>query len=362
MIFPRARRTQQLRVYLRFGGYLLWEFRWILGVFVTLVFGGGLILHLCYHHEHLALAKACHAVFLMIFLASGLEFPDEWYLQPLFFLLPIVGLGAIADSVVRLAYLVFTKKQRLPEWQRMVASLYRNHIVVVGVGKVGFQIIKGLIALHEDVVAVDLVDQSLLRGDIVDLGVTFVQGNVRHAKTLEQAGVKVARAVIMATSDDLTNLDGGLTARDLNPSAQVVLRLFDESLAAKVTGAFTIPTISTSQVAAPAFIAAATGRKVYQEFRLAGQLVHLTDLTIDRAGTLVGSTVGTVQSRYQVNIVMYQGPAGVNINPEHALVLGPGDTILVIAPLDQLRALEAQNHAPGTDPLVRQTTARGAAE
>ena len=350
MIVPRAHGTQRLRVYLRFAGYLLWEFRWTLGVFATLVLGGGLILNLCYHHEHLAYAKACYSVFLMIFLASGLEFPDEWYLQPFFFLLPIVGLGAIADSVVRLAYLVFTKKQRLPEWQRMVASLYRNHIVVVGVGKVGYQIIKGLLALHENVVAVDMADQSLLRGDIFDLGVPIIQGNARHAKTLEQAGVKVARAVIMATSDDLTNLDGGLTARDLNPKAQIVLRLFDESLAAKVTGAFTIPTISTSQVAAPAFIAAATGRKVYQEFRLAGQLLHLTDLTIDPAGTLVGSTVGAVQTRNQVNIVMHQGPSGVNINPEHALVLSPGDTILVIAPLDQLRALEAQNHPPDQSP------------
>jgi Trk K+ transport system NAD-binding subunit len=350
MIFPRARGTKQLRVYLRFAGYLLWEFRWTLGVFATLVLGGGLILHLCYHREPVAYGRACYAVFLMIFLASGLEFPDEWYLQPFFFLLPIVGLGAVADSVVRLAYLVFTKKQRLPEWQRMVASLYRNHIVVVGVGKVGYQIIKGLVALDENVVAVDMADRSLLPSDVLDLGVPLIQGNARHAKTLEQAGVKVARAVVMATSDDLTNLDGGLTARDLNPNAQVVLRLFDESLAAKVMGAFTIPTISTSQVAAPAFIAAATGRKVYQEFRLAGQLVHLTDLTIDPAGSLVGSTVGVAQARNQVNIVMHQGPSGVNINPDHAIVLGAGDTILVIAPLDRLRALEAQNHAADSAP------------
>jgi Trk K+ transport system NAD-binding subunit len=346
MIVPRAQGRQQLRVYLRFAGYLLWEFRWTLGVFWTLVLGGGLILNQFYHRAPLAYAKACHAVFLMIFLASDLEFPNEWYLQPFFFLLPIVGLGAIADSVVRLAYLVFTSKQRLPEWQRMVASLYRNHIVVVGVGKVGYQIIKGLLALNENVVAVDMADPALLRGGLFDLGVPVIQGNARHAKTLEQAGVKVARAVIMATSDDLTNLDGGLSARDQNPKAQIVLRLFDESLAAKVTGAFTIPTISTSQVAAPAFIAAATGRKVYQEFRLAGQLLHLTDLIIDPSGTLVGATVGAVQVRNQVNIVMHQGPSGVNINPEHALVLGPGDTILVIAPLEQLRALEAQNHGP----------------
>ena len=62
-----------------------------------------------------------------------------------------MGLGAIADSVVRLAFLVFTRKQNLPEWNRMLASLCRNHFVVIGVGKVGYQVIKGLLELRESV-------------------------------------------------------------------------------------------------------------------------------------------------------------------------------------------------------------------
>jgi Trk K+ transport system NAD-binding subunit len=355
MTLLRARGPNHLRLYLRFARYLLWEFRWPLGVFATLVLGGGLIIHLFYHREYVAYLRACYSVFLLIFLESSLDFPDEWYLQPLFFLLPIVGLGAVADSVVRLAFLVFTKKQQLPEWQRMVASLYRNHIVVVGLGKVGYQIIKGLIALREPVVAVDMAERAALREDAFSLGVPIIQGNARHAKTLEQAGVKVARAVIMATSDDLTNLDGGLTARDLNPDALIVLRLFDESLAARVAGAFTIPTISTAQVAAPAFIAAATGRKVYQEFRLGNQLLHLTDLTIDPAGRLVGKNVGTVQAGHQVNVVMHQGRSGVNVNPGHTTTLEPGDSILVIAPIDRLLALEAENHPEGAAPRAPAT-------
>src|SRR5207253_9082552 len=129
---------------------------------------------------------------------------------------------------------------------------------------------------------------SKLHEDRFSLGIPIIQGNARNAKILEQAGVRVARAVILATSDDLTNLDAGLTARDLNPQARIVLRLFDESLAIKVAGAFTLPAISTAQVAAPAFIAAATGRKVYHEFRLADQPLHLSDMTIFPAGELVG--------------------------------------------------------------------------
>jgi len=255
----------------------------------------------------------------------------------------------VADSVIRLAYLMFTQKQKLPEWQRMVASLYRNHVVVVGVGKVGYQVIKGLLELRESVVAVDQAGESLLIDDIRDLGVPIIQGNARYQKTLEQAGVAEARAVILATNDDLANLDSGLTARDINPHARIVLRLFDETLARKVEGAFAMPGISTAQVAAPAFIAAATGRKVYQEFQLSGQTVHLTDIVVSPGGGLIGRGVGDLQADKHVNVVMHQGPAGVNINPNGDVVLGPDDTILVIAPMDRLLALEEENRGKRRD-------------
>jgi hypothetical protein len=40
---------------------------------------------------------------------------------------------------------VFTRKRNMPEWQTIVATLYRKHIDVVGVGKDGAQIIKDLL-------------------------------------------------------------------------------------------------------------------------------------------------------------------------------------------------------------------------
>jgi Trk K+ transport system NAD-binding subunit len=335
-------------MYLRFSRYLLLEFRWPIIIFTTLVLLGGLILHVFYDNGRLPYAHSCHAVFLMIFLESSVDFPREWYLQPLFFLLPVIGLGAVADSVVRFAFLIFTRKQNLPEWNRMLASLCRNHFVVVGVGKVGYQVIKHLLELRESVVAIEMASGSPLLGELFDKGVPVIQGNARQMSVLEQAGVRQARAVIVTTSDDLTNLDAAITARELNSDARIVIRLFDETLATKVAGAFSMPTISTSQVAAPAFIAAATGRKIYQGFQLAGRYVHFTDITICPTGRLVGITVGEIQADKQINVVMQQGACGVNVNPDPEIVLEAGDTILVIAPMDALLTFESMNqpHKP----------------
>lgn len=333
----------KIRIYSRYVRYLLWEFRWALGMFWGLVLLGGMILSWSYRQRPLSYAEACYSVFLLIFLESSIDFPDKWYLQALFFLLPVVGLGAIADSVVRLAYLIFSRKRNLPEWQRMMASLYSNHYVVVGVGKVGIRIIQGLVKLGQSVVVVEREKESPFLDEIHELGVPVITGDGRLRTTLEQASVARAQAVILATDDDLANLDSALTARDINPNVRIVMRMFDETLATKVGCAFNMPAISIAEVSAPAFIAAATGRKVYQDFQLAGQHVQLIDLTIHPQSSLAGETVGAVQTSYNANIVMRHAQEEVNVNPPPDVRLAAGDSLLVIAPLERLQALTEAN-------------------
>jgi voltage-gated potassium channel len=83
---------------------------------------------------------------------------------------------------------------------------------------------------------------------------------------------------------------------------------------------------------------------VYQGFQLAGQYVHFTDMTICATGKLVGVSVGNIQADKRINIGMQQGIAGVNVNPDPDILLEPGDTILVIAPMEALLTLESMNH------------------
>ncbi len=342
-----------LELYGRFARYLLWEFRWPLVVFVLLVLLGGVLFDRAYGRHDLDYAEACYAVILLIFLQADLDsFPDEWYLQPAYFLLPVVGLGVVTESLIKLAYLVFARKRNLPEWQEMVASLFRNHIIVVGAGRVGLRIIKGLASLGEQVVVVERNQATAFLDEVQDLGVPVIIGDGRSRKTLEQAGVAHARAIILGSDDDLTNLDAALTARDVNPPIRVVMRLFDDTLAEKVGPAFNMPAISTSQVAAPAFIAAATGRKIYHDFHLGDQHLHLIDVTVRAGGALTGRTVGDVQAAHGVNIVMLRGPRGVEINPGHDVTMGPDDTVLVIGPMARLRQLEAANQ-PADAPAER---------
>src|SRR6185295_16072062 len=269
-----------LRKLLGRARYMLKEFRWPLVVFGALVILGGALVS---KTMSIPYGKACFGVYMLIFVQPNLEWPEhQWYNQLLFFIIPIVGLGAVADSVVRLGYLIFARKRKLQEWWIMEASTYRNHIVLCGLGRVGYRIAHELLEAKESVIAIEKDPEAMFVEEMQDVGVPVLIGEARLKKNLLLANIEHARAIILATDDDLTNLDSALTAREIKPEIKVVLRLFDETLATKVASQFRMPVISTSQVAAPAFVAAVTGRSVHQAVQFDGQTIHLADLKVGR--------------------------------------------------------------------------------
>jgi Trk K+ transport system NAD-binding subunit len=322
----------------RYAQYLAREFRWPLAVLAGLVLAGGALFSRTL--PDLSYGEACYGVFMLIFMQPTLKFPPQWYNEVLFFLIPIVGLGAVADSVVRLGYLIFSSKRKLQEWWIMEASTYRNHIVLCGLGRVGYRIACELRALREPFVVLERNRESVFVEEMLDAGVPVLFGEARLRKNLELANVAAARAVILATDDDLANLDAALTAREIKPDVRVVLRLFDDTLATKVAGSFKLPAISTSQVSAPAFVAAATGRCVFHTFQLDGQTIHVADLPVDR---LAARTVDQVQKEFDVSVVLHKSQGNSDLNPTHDRPLRRGDIIVVVASIEKIRRVETAN-------------------
>ncbi|HLY09010.1 MAG TPA: NAD-binding protein [Planctomycetota bacterium] len=317
--------------------YIVREFRWPLVVFGFLVIFGGALFS---RTMALPYGKACFGVFMLIFVQPSLDFPDTWYNQALFFLIPIVGLGAVADSVVRLGYLIFSSKRKLQEWWIMEASTYRNHIVLCGLGRVGYRIVEELLAAKEAVVAIEKDGDSMFVEEMQDRGVPVLIGEARLKKNLLLANIQEARAIILATNDDLANLDAALTARDLRPDIKVVLRLFDDTLATKVAAQFQMPVISTSQVSAPAFVAAVTGRSVHQYFQMDGQTIHLADLRIHR---LPVRTVSSLQKEFGVSVVLHKRNGAATGMADPDSTIQSGDILVVAASADRMRTLEEAN-------------------
>ena len=327
-----------LRKLLGRGRYMFREFRWPLIVFGALVLVAGALFS---RTMNIPYGKACFGVYMLIFVQPNLEWPEhQWYNQLLFFIIPIIGLGAVADSVVRLGYLIFARKRKLQEWWIMEASICRNHVVLCGLGRVGFRIAQELLDAKETVVAIEKNEDSVFVEELQDKDVPVLLGDARLKKNMMLANLEHAKAVICATNDDLANLDAALTAREIKPEIRVVLRLFDETLATKVASQFKMPVISTSQVSAPAFVAAVTGRTVRQCFQVEGQTIHVADLRILK---LPPQSVAALQKQYGVSVVLHKGQVGNAGLPDPDSQLQRGDTIVVAAPIERMQQLEEAN-------------------
>jgi trk system potassium uptake protein len=102
--------------------------------------------------------------------------------------------------------------------------------VVIGCGRVGSAVAKGLVAEGWDVTAVDESEDALLR-----LGPSwrggFVLGHGMDTSVLERAGVEEADAAVVATDGDNTNLVIGQVLDKRYGIGTVVVRVLDPARA-----------------------------------------------------------------------------------------------------------------------------------
>jgi Trk K+ transport system NAD-binding subunit len=170
-------------------------------------------------------------------------------------------------------YLVGSRLRRLLGGKPMPKS---GHVVVIGMGNIGFRVVGELADLGVPAVAVDLNSDGAFLAT-VRTRVPLVVGDARLDDTLQRAGLAQARSVVAATGDDSINLGIGIAAKRLNPKIRTVVRLFDAELARKVENALGIDAaLSSSRIAAPTFVAATLFSDVAKAFIVGDRLFVLT--------------------------------------------------------------------------------------
>jgi Trk K+ transport system NAD-binding subunit len=165
-----------------------------------------------------------------------------------------VFLAAVLFSYVAARVL----EERLEERMGRRARRQRDHVIVAGLGRVGYRVVGLLRDLDVPVVGIEEQAESPFRSAVADT-TPVLTGNARLVENLERAGVRQARALVACTDDDLTNLAACLEARRCHGTVTTVARVGDDELADRLGPAFGLDLVaSTTRVAASAFIAAAT--------------------------------------------------------------------------------------------------------
>ena len=85
-----------------------------------------------------------------------------------------------------------------------------NHTIVCGLGDAGMQIAQNLCDAGQEVVAIDLANDSLNALACEQNGVPVLKGDARNPQILKAAGIRRSRAVIVCTGNDAENMDVAL--------------------------------------------------------------------------------------------------------------------------------------------------------
>ena len=171
--------------------------------------------------------------------------------------------------------------------------------------------------------------------------VPVIIGDATLRETLQQAHVAKARAVIVATSADLANLEIALLVAELNEKQRVVVRLGDSVLAETArTAAGVKMAVSLPELAAPAFVAGLLGDRVLSMFLVGGKMLAAVEIAVHADdGTLIRQSLRSLAIDYRLVPVAVVGADTKMKDIESAYRLHEGDrltTITAVADLDRL--------------------------
>ena len=150
--------------------------------------------------------------------------------------------GLILSSLVVLGYFVSILTQNLVHSQLSFfytgRSKYRrqnkmeNHVIVVGYGRNGKQVVEELSSMGTEVIVIDQNHEIVINN--MGKPVRFIEGDATDDEVFIKANIKYAKSLISTLPNDADNLFVVLTARSLKHDLKIISRASSDSTEKKL--------------------------------------------------------------------------------------------------------------------------------
>lgn len=240
----------------------------------------------------------------------------------------------LTEALLTSKFQFFKNRPPIPEQQ---------HVVLIGLNKLGQRIVAMLQELKQPVVG---VSSSAIAPDVLPQ-MPLVVGDV--AEALTKVNLAQAKTAIVVLDDDLENLEIGLMIHAANPSTQIVFRTQDPLFSHNVAQLFSYAQVLCAPaVSAEVFAAAAFGENVLSLFHLGRQTVLVTEYQISQDDTLNGVLLAEIAHGYGVVPVLHQRHARQSLTflPSEDISLEVGDRLVVLATSESLQRIERGERSP----------------
>ncbi len=260
----------------------------------------------------------------------------QWWLQLFSLSLTIAGTVLVGVLYALVTETLLSSKFELS--QRRPPIPEQDHIVIIGIRRVGQRVSRLLLDLKQSLLGIPL-DPEFDCNILPDMPI--LSKNLQES--LEKANLKGAKSVIVGTEDEMLNLEISLTIHRINPDCQLVIRTFEQRLSESLLQLLpNAEVLCAYAVAAEAFTGAAFGENIIDLFRLNERNVLVTEYKIEAGDTLDGLLLADVAYGYNVVPILHQKEGQfVKFMPSDDIVLGVRDRLVVLATIKGLKRVES---------------------
>ena len=252
------------------------------------------------------------------------------------------ALGTIASFITEGQLLNILKGSRMA-WE--ITNL-KNHTIVCGYGKIGKEVCERLAAVGEQFIVIDTeadkIDEAIGHDYLAAIG------DASDDEVLLKVGVKSAKSLISAISDDSANVYLVLTARTLNEKLQIIARGTDEVSRKKLQRVGANKVVSPYEIGARRMAAYVLKPEIVdflEAFTPGGSYgLQLERVILSKNSAFVGKKLKDSNIRELTNGALVVGISKdsetMDINPSGDTILEAGNVLLAIGNNNQLKALQ----------------------
>ncbi|NJN87950.1 MAG: potassium transporter TrkA, partial [Leptolyngbyaceae cyanobacterium SL_7_1] len=268
----------------------------------------------------------------------------------------LAGTASIAVLYALLTESLLAAKFDLANKRPPVPS--QDHVVLIGLDGVGQQVATVLQRLRQPLVG---LHQTALEPSVLP-DMPLVVQDLHQA--IDGVNLPTARSVVVATNNEMTNLEIGLMMHTTSPTVALVIQTFDPVFSRNLDRLLPYASVLCSyELAAAAFAAAVFGDHILDLLRLHDQTVLVAEYTIQQGDRLQGLLLAEVGYGYGVVPIFYQprGEMGTLLPSDDTQLQG-GDRVVVLATVSNLRQIDRGDQLPRRwQVLVEATVTKGTA-
>jgi voltage-gated potassium channel len=220
-----------------------------------------------------------------------------------------------------------------------------NHVVICGYGRFGHVVADELARNGVPVVVID--HDTAKESELTQAGLPYLIGSALEDGMLEQAAIRRARAIVIATASDADNVYITLSAREKNPGIRIHVRGESESGLRRLKLAGADQAISAYQWGGMRMAASIVRPSVVDFLELSaagrGAEVDLEEIVIVAGSPVIGRTIKSIEeSSPRLRIVaLKRGDDAIALIPDPATPVAADDHLVAIGERASLKALTA---------------------